>query len=249
MVKAIGFVLWISKMSLLAGYAVAAFLPLLYQSIPNPIGLHWYVTHRGAPMPTSLERKAFTVSSMIPVFQLLALGGLLWILLRRAGASASALGWQLENWRAMTLLGILAGCGWVALMALMVFALLAPSKDRFAQHKFIQRPPAYWIPVSLTAALVEEVWRAFCLISLGPMGQVHAMGVTAVAFGLAHAQSLGRAVSTTACALWLGMLFLWTGSLVAPIVAHAIVNLGTMGLVRFIHSRDRARPLQRSRRL
>jgi hypothetical protein len=121
-------------MSLLAGYAVAAFLPLLYQSIPNPIWLHWYVTHRDAPMPPSLERKAFTVSSMIPVFQLLALGGLLWILLRRASASASAIGWHFENWRAMTLLGIFVGCGWVALMALMVLALTLGDRLRGCLH-------------------------------------------------------------------------------------------------------------------
>jgi hypothetical protein len=236
-------------MSLLAGYAVAAFLPLLYQSIPNPIWLHWYVTHGDAPMPPSLERKAFTVSDVIAVFQLLALGGLLWIVLRRAGASPSALGWHLENWRAMTLLGIFVGCGWVALMALMLLALTAPSRDRFAESKFIKGSPAYWIPVSVTAVLVEEVWRAFCLISLGPMGQAHALGVTAVACGLAYAPRPGRVASATACALWLGMLFLWTGSLVAPIVARAVVILCTMALVRFIYSRDQARPLQRGRRL
>lgn len=225
------------------GYVVTFLLPLLYQSLPNPIGLRWYWRHGDAPMPPELERRAVMASTIIPVFQLVALVAVLWFVLSRHSLR-DALRWDPERSGWMALSGAVAGCGWLMIYAA-IFARVRPSKHMLARHQFMQRSPAFWIPVSMTAAVFEEIWRAVCLTGLSSVGRVHAIALTSVAFGLAHAQPLGRAVSAAACAVYLGVLFFWTRSVMAPIVAHAVINLGTILLVRIAHHRADASALPR----
>jgi hypothetical protein len=223
-------------MSPVAGFATALLLPLIYQGVPNPIAVKWYWDHANAPMPPHMERKAFVVGTFVPVFQVLALGSLVWIIALRTGASLELLGWDLRGWLTTTAIGTIVGSGWLTLyVAILARGVL--SRNQLAQHQFMQRSLAYWLPQSLAAAIVEEFWRALCLTSLCGVGSVPAIGITAVAFGLGHAESVGRTLSSTLFAVYVGAIFLWTNSLVATVVAHAVVNLGTLSLVRFAHSR------------
>jgi membrane protease YdiL (CAAX protease family) len=85
--------------------------------------------------------------------------------------------------------------------------------------------------VALTAGITEEVvFRGFLLVYLTDvfpgMPVSSAMVVSAALFGLAHSYQGGLGVLLTGLAgYWLAGLYVLTGSLLVPIVVHALVDL------------------------
>jgi membrane protease YdiL (CAAX protease family) len=82
--------------------------------------------------------------------------------------------------------------------------------------------------VSLAAGLGEELlFRGLLLDGLASGGGVApalALALSSLAFGLAHPLSRLYVLVVTLAGFWLGGLFLLTGSLLAPIVAHALYD-------------------------
>lgn len=82
--------------------------------------------------------------------------------------------------------------------------------------------------VSLTAGLCEEIlYRGFLIWYLQNwMGVIPALLVSSVAFGLAHAyQGIDNIPRTAFIGLWLGGIFLLTGSLWLAMVAHFVFDV------------------------
>jgi Type II CAAX prenyl endopeptidase Rce1-like len=196
-------------------------------------------------MPPEVEKKAVTLGNAMPFMAQIILASVLWLLIRHSGFRFATFGLILDGWEKALFWGGLAGLGWLGIYVLLML-LFRPSKEILARHMLLQCSAAFWIPLSLTSAVVEEVWRGFCLVSLAGHGAVEAVAVTAIACGLAHAKPRGRAVSATAFALYAAWLFLSTHSLLATVPAHAIVNIGTLYLIRLSHSQPGGSPFSPS---
>lgn len=216
----------------LIGYFAAGLLPLLYLNVPNPIALRWYWSHGKAPMPRTLEEKAVAFGNAIPFIAQFVMASILWLLIRYTGIRMAVIGLSSDEWGKAVLKGIGAGLAWLGIYVLLLLCF-RPSKEVIARHKLLQRSAAFWIPLSLMSAVIEEVWRGFCLIVLAGHGEFEAVAITAIACGLAHARPRGRAVSATVFGLYAAWLFLSTRSLLATVPAHAVVNMGTIYLIRF----------------
>lgn len=80
--------------------------------------------------------------------------------------------------------------------------------------------------VSLLAGVGEEsLFRGVIQAGLeGSLGRVGALLVAAAAFGCAHPISWLYAGLAGIMGLWFGLLWWWSGSLVAPVLAHALYD-------------------------
>lgn len=109
------------------------------------------------------------------------------------------------------------------------------TRQELAGHVILQRSQAFWIPLSVSAAVLEEIWRAACLTLLD--GTAAAVATTAIACGAAHSQTRGRTLSAILYAIYSASLFLWMHTVSATIAAHVIVNVGIIYLIHLIHRR------------
>lgn len=74
------------------------------------------------------------------------------------------------------------------------------------------------------APILEELWfRGVVLESLRPYGNGFAIFVTAILFGITHA-NLAQFFYATAIGLFLAYIAIHTGSIVVPMILHAIMN-------------------------
>lgn len=148
--------------------------------------------------------------------------------------------WQLDHalisprWLALgfcVLLGVALGAGVVALCRVLV------RRSRWARSLHIELrrglaglSPRAVAPLALGSAIGEEIffraWIQTCLVDR--LGTVMGLTLASAAFGLAHVPWNRRLVSWTLMAgvmgLVFGGLYLTTGELLAPIVAHAVIN-------------------------
>ena len=93
---------------------------------------------------------------------------------------------------------------------------------------------------SATAAVVEEIiYRGYVLWCLGQFMPIWlAAFVSSVAFGLGHAyQGVGGVLKTGAVGFFFAALYLLTGSLLFPIIAHFVLDALQMLMVRELHRR------------
>lgn len=213
------------------GYFAASLLPLLYNLIPNPVLFRWYWSHRETPVPADVAQRAELVGNVIPFFAQGTLLAVLWMLISHSRLTPRALGLTADDWESGVGFGVLAGLAWLGFYVVVLLAF-RPSAERLARNWAVQVGLVYWLLLSASSAIVEEVWRAFCLVMLGEHGNAIAVGVTTVAFGLGHPMPLGRALSVMLFAIYAASLFLETRSLLVTVLAHAIVNIGVFVLIR-----------------
>jgi membrane protease YdiL (CAAX protease family) len=88
--------------------------------------------------------------------------------------------------------------------------------------------------VSVLAGVGEELlFRGVLQPALaGPLGPWWALMAASLVFGLVHALSASYAVFATLMGLWLGVLWIASGNLVVPIVAHAAYDFLTLVYLR-----------------
>ena len=181
------------------------------------------------------------------------------LVVRRSGADMA---WLLDN--------PLARAGAMALLALYFCLALAPAlrcaidpamRQRYApalrRLRFMlpvgARERRYWLLVSLAAGVCEElVFRGFLLQFLQghPHGAWHmeltaAWLLSSLAFGCAHAYqgAAGIAATTLGGALF-GLLAILSGSLLLPILLHALVDMALLLMYRpLLDDADAARRL------
>lgn len=161
---------------------------------------------------------------------------------------ALALGWLLgvDPWGTLTwsLRAVALGMGaalpaWLAVVAIhrlrpgplepmmrLVDELLTPAFARWTLAELLL--------VSLLAGVGEELlFRGVMQPALaGPLGPWWALLAASLVFGLVHALSVSYAVFATLMGLWLGALWIASGNLLVPIVAHAAYDFLTLVYLR-----------------
>ena len=96
----------------------------------------------------------------------------------------------------------------------------------------------WWWMVCITAGICEEVvYRGFLLHYLHTLpfhlSLTWALVVSSIIFGIGHLyQGVAGAVQTAVIGFVLGTLFVMTGSLVVPIVLHAVMDLRVLAMLR-----------------
>jgi membrane protease YdiL (CAAX protease family) len=103
-----------------------------------------------------------------------------------------------------------------------------------------EREGRWFRAVSLTAGICEEIaFRGFMIAYLTPLlGLWGALAASSAAFGLGHLYQGGLGVlKTGAVGAVMGLLYLLSGSLWAPIVVHFLVDLNAGELGRRVVSR------------
>ncbi|MFQ5510674.1 MAG: CPBP family intramembrane glutamic endopeptidase [Candidatus Krumholzibacteriia bacterium] len=96
---------------------------------------------------------------------------------------------------------------------------LIPHDDREAR---------LWTALSITAGVCEEIiYRGFMItVVAATVGTWPAVGLTAVAFGIAHVyQGTQGMIKTAGVGVVMGVLFVLTGSLWASMLLHVVVDL------------------------
>jgi hypothetical protein len=217
------------------GYVIAVLLPLSYQGIPNPVGVWWQFRHDATAMPASVLKVATRVGNGIPFVSQAVLAVALWFISN--SVSMSAADDLSTGWTTAAAIGMVIGCGWLAVYGA-IYRLTQRLPRAIERHQILRRSVFFWIPLSVSSAIVEEVWRRSCLVALASEGSAKALVVMAIACGIGHGLPIGRFVSATVFALLAGELFLSTQTLWATIPAHTVVNLGTVWLVHFMRGRE-----------
>lgn len=151
-----------------------------------------------------------------------------------SGASAEQLGWAVHNgWRDVGL-GIIIGI--TTQMVANASTLLAIGmwgKEIYSpvvMRNIMPRTRAEWllVPAALAlAVLLEELLFRSLLIGALSMTvplPILVIGFSAI-FGLMHSPQGALGVAMTGLmGVWLSMLFLWSGGLLLPLVAHYVIN-------------------------
>lgn len=99
----------------------------------------------------------------------------------------------------------------------------------------------YWLMLSLTAGICEELlYRGFVIHYLSgslaggvALGVLSAWLVSSIVFGLAHIyQGVAGVIRATVAGLLLGLVAIFTGQLVLPILLHALFDLQMLWMYR-----------------
>lgn len=224
-----------------SGCVVALLLPVLYTAVPNPVLFRWFwhVGHDPVEIqrvPIDVAEEAERVAKLLRWTVLGTLLVILYLCVRLFSIRWIELGVTLDNWPVALCDGVAAGAAWLAVYVRMATATWVqngkPTDNLAARVKL-----PYWLSLSIVAASVEEVWRAYCLVTLAALGSTTATFITATAFGLAHLSSLGRAVIAGLFGVYIALLFLIVRSILATTTAHLIVNIGVWFIVQHIQRR------------
>ena len=151
-----------------------------------------------------------------------------------SGASAAQLGWSVQNgWRDIGLGLILGLATQFAANAVTLWAIKVWGKDIYSpvvMRNIMPRTRGEWllVPAALLLAVVLEelLFRSLLVGALSMTIPVAVLViVTAAIFGLMHSpQGALGVIMTGAMGLWLSLLFIWSGGLLLPLVAHFVIN-------------------------
>lgn len=217
--------------SAVIGFVAVAILPLIYLGIPNPVLFAWYYKHPRTPVPPAVQRRVDRTNNVIPFVAV----GLLFLsvlgLLRATPYGLRTLGFTAHSLLGAAPKGVAAGCGCLLLYAV-VLVVVRPTAANLKDHLAMKWSIVPWLLLGIAAAIGEEMWRVFCLISLAGMGRYFAIAVTTLAFGVAHIPPLGRALGATAFGAFAAHLFVSTNVPWVPLFAHAVLNVGVFFLLR-----------------
>jgi membrane protease YdiL (CAAX protease family) len=206
-------------------------LPVVFTQFPNPVGVWWFHKMKGrAPMPAGLLARARQAGR----YSLFAMEALVFcvvlFLSRWQGIRPEQIGLHLLQWRRNLALGCAAGLPWVAIGVVTTYVI--PGVRQWLGRNYYQEGNlTFWISIFLLGAFVEEFWRAFCLLTLTKTGYsaLVSTALTAVAFAAAHIpKRVGRVVGSGVFGAVAALLYLWTGSLVAPYAAHLTANFSAL---------------------
>jgi hypothetical protein len=217
---------WVSYLGL-------ALLPLLVVLPFNLISFSWAFHHPNEPMPPELEARSRTIDRYVIIIrEVILLVGIL-ALMNYSGLPPSTIGLTLKRWKWNTLIGIVCG-----ILQIGVQRLAWKSIPLGKRHTYIQRPlessRLEAIFGDIISVFAQELWIAFSVVTLRLTG--HSMGASlllmATVFAIAHFPYKLGAVASGLYGMAYAGLFLWRISLLTPIVAHYIGNLGATFVAR-----------------
>jgi hypothetical protein len=203
-----------------------AIFPLLALFPFNWVEFSWGFHHRRDPMPTNLAQKAEKLNLYVLWFRH---GLVLALVLGTAAFQSlpfSQIGLRLDGWQPNALIGVGAGALQVGLQRL--FWRLRPLSNT-NDKRLAAEPRANWILSQLFSVLAEELWLAFCVVSLIRVGHSALVAVLlpATVFGALHYQYRVGAIGTGVYGAISASLFLWRGSLLPSYLFHYVMNMGS----------------------
>lgn len=215
-------------------YLALASFPIAWILALNPVRFSWGLHHGFDPMSLDVRERAERVDVYCYFFMYALTAGFVASLMSHYGVRPSQVGLRLEQWRGNAVIGFAAGALLVLIQAWIAKFIPEgaplPTTDRF-QRKSV----GLWLKVLLAGAPVEELWIAFCLVSMRLTGYSAIASVTAtvVVFGVVHiGYGFYGASSVSAKSVPSAVLFLWRGSLIPMFLYHFIGNLGILYRLR-----------------
>jgi hypothetical protein len=198
--------------------------PLLYGLPFNWIRFYWGYRHGLAPMPTEIAEKAQAADRAVLLCVHGTLLGIVIFMLRGSSISTDSVGLSLNNWKSALALGVL-----LSLYPLGVSALVRRilTRDELQQDPKSHGSVIEWFALILLGSISHELWRAFCIVGLmgldlTPLGAVL---IAAGAYGaLQLYKNIGAALGSATYGVVAGLLFVKTGSLLAPLAMYLIAS-------------------------
>lgn len=151
-----------------------------------------------------------------------------------SGLSAEQLGWRLEPLLPQVGWGVLLGVSLAIFFALSTRWLVARTGRRFYSPAVLEiiiprngRELIRVLVAMLSVVALEELlFRSLLLGGLSPLWPTPLLlAATGVAFGLMHSpQGVWGMFGAGLAGVGFGLMFLWTGSLLLPFVAHYVAN-------------------------
>ena len=176
---------------------------------------------------TEAERATLArLDALIALFMYASLigGTLLWRLC--FSVEFGEAGFSANKWLTTSLIGGYLGVSWAGI-SIWILALGAATGRMRREIPGRMAPLKLQIAVWLAGALTEETWRVLAIAALVTSRYSSAFSVVAVAvaFGSAHLRlGFQRAASAILDGVFFGFLFLWQGTFLAPLTAHAAVQ-------------------------
>lgn len=220
--------------------------PAIFFCVVQPALYKWKRVHTAEPLPPALIARA-EVTGRLWIFVRFALTALLlfvWVTFRAIPTP----GFVRElNWR------LLAGIVEITVALVtgrLLFQTFFPRvKQNFANHPLNRSSLRFWILVFLTAALVEEAWRALCLTSMSHRGtllELASLALLSAASTIAQASGVPARISgIQEEAAWqlvlgiaLGAAFVAYGTFLVPAIVSFSFNTFNVWQVRHAYSRE-----------
>jgi membrane protease YdiL (CAAX protease family) len=204
------------------------FYPIIYIAAPD---VFYWVWPNKRPLVTNLAADTVTeamqatmaqLGALIPLFTYggLLCGTVLWHLFLSADLDKAHLfaNWSLPS----ALIGGYLGLSWAGI-SIWLLALGAATGRMRREIPALKAPLKVQLVVWLAGALAEEAWRATAILALvsGRNSTLFSVVAAGMVFGSGHLRlGLQRAAVAGLEGVFLGFLFLWQGSFLAPFAAH-----------------------------
>lgn len=211
---------WIPYLGL-AVFPLLAFFPF------NWLEFSWGFHHGREPMSPEVTQRAERIGRYVLWIRHGLLVTIVLGLAMHQSLQFSQIGLRLEGWQRNSLIGIVAASLWVGLHGFL--RRLSPLPE-IRDKRLAAEPTANWVLSQSVSVLAEELWIAFCLVSLIRTGHsaVLAIIVTATVFGALHYQYRTGAFATAILGAASALLFLWRGSLLPSYLFHFMGNISAL---------------------
>ena len=208
-------------------------------SFSNVVEFSWGFHHGFDPKPKELRDKSDAIDRYASFLQNALLLGFIAFLAHRNSLPAARLGLHLHKWKANIVLGMTALAAYLVLQSLL-------SKSLRYDNQFtrdVRRGSVWlWVCIFFVGAFSEELWIAFCLVTLIATGYSTSVSIAfvTIVFVAMHNQyyihpdrpswlfRLGAVLGIGSKSVASSLLFLWTGSLITTFPFHFIGNLGSL---------------------
>jgi len=217
-------------------YVVLIAYPAITLLIYEPNELRWWWrTGGGVPMPPKVLERSKRNQGNLLIVKFLSLILASSLLMRSVSVSPASLGLRLRQPTGAVLLGVAGGILFV-LETLSLMGLAKKITSRPSDHVpifVVRESTSKIISIIVIGGFAEEFWRALALTAFGRAGfpTEGSVLLTSLFFGIGHVLSfqslgaaIGRALRPAIGGIFLAALFLWSGTLLAPFIAHIVVN-------------------------
>jgi membrane protease YdiL (CAAX protease family) len=213
-------------------------LVFLFLIVPS-MGISFFLVHR--------SDMGFVLVATATIFRDLALVGLVAFFLWRNGEQAGLIGWRFENhWRdallgAVLFLPVSSAIGLLE-RSLYRIGLSQPSTPlpRFLSAHGLAEVVLAIVLVTVVAISEETIFRGYLILRLSAVthSTVAAVLLSSVIFSLGHRyEGSAGAVSVGVMGFVFAVVYLWRGSLLAPMVMHFLQDFIGIALAPLLHHR------------
>jgi predicted RNA-binding Zn-ribbon protein involved in translation (DUF1610 family) len=211
-----------SQMTVSTPILALATYPLLYNLPLNPIRFLWGFRQGLAPMPPEVQEKAEAADRAVLFGMHVTVLTVVLLLMNGSSLSAYAVGLTTNNWKSAILLGALVSFIPQGIAAILLRSI---SPHKLREDSESHGPLATWCGLNSLGSLSIELWRAFCiaaLISLDTSPWIAVLIVALVSGASNLSTSTARAAGSAFFGGLAGLLFVNTGSLLAPLTMSLI---------------------------